>query len=91
MSAHQKLTPQSAQDVTAKSNVVRFPSASADLPMSVVTQAALALPPLQQLELIRLLTGEFTYSYGADEIDRGVDMILIDIRDDAELALGVRS
>jgi hypothetical protein len=56
----------------------------ADLPMSVVTQAALALPPLQQLELIRLLTGEFTYSYGSDEIDRGVDMILIDLRDGSE-------
>ena len=77
--------------MNAPAKILRFPSASADLPMSVVTQAALALPPLQQIELIRLLTGEFTYSYGADEIDRGIDMILIDIRDDAELALGVRS
>lgn len=71
--------------------VLKFPAPQHDLPMSVVTQAALALPPLQQIELIRLLTGEFTYSYGSDEIDRGIDMILIDIRDDAELALGVRS
>lgn len=60
----------------------------ADLPMSVVTTAALHLPPLQQLELIRLLTGEFTFSYGSDEIDKGVDMIICDLRDDGERAQG---
>jgi len=57
-----------------------------DLPMSVVTRAALALPPLQQIELLRLLTGEFTWSLGSDEVDRGIDMILVDFRDGAEAA-----
>jgi len=65
--------------------VLSFP-AQADLSASVVTRAALALPPLQQIELLRLLTGEFTWSSGADEVDRGIDMILVDFRDGAEAA-----
>ena len=67
--------------------VLKFP-APADLPMSVVTTAALALPPLQQIELMRLLAGEFSYSYGVDEIDRGIDMVLVDLRDGSEAARG---
>lgn len=51
----------------------------ADLPMSVITTAALALPPLQQIELMRLLNGEFTWPDGGDDVDRGIDMIVCDL------------
>jgi len=71
--------------MNAPANIIPFPR-SADLPASVITAAALALPPLQQIELMRLLAGEFSYSYGVDEIDRGIDMVLVDLRDGSEAA-----
>ena len=72
--------------MNAPSKIVVANDARFDPPMSVISSLVLGLPPLKQIELMRLLNGEFSYSYGADEVDRGIDMILVDFRDGAEAA-----